>query len=311
MTSPAKRRIDDPPVLLYGSLPMHIIRLLAVPALLLACQPALGQVDVKLRTLRKQFVAGEAVTAEVSITNHAGRDLVFQGDGRVSWLDFVVKDEGGEPVTLSARNQFGAVRIPAGQTMSRRVDLSRSFRVRTMGNYSVYAVVRLPGQRSDGFLSNRVLFTVTKARPYWSQKVGLKSRPGQTREFRLLTYSGPRKTSIYAEVLDDRTGQSLATYSLGEALLFRKPQATVDGNQVMHVLFLSTPSLWCHVRVDVEGRLLGRQLHQRGVSSEPRLVTFGTGEVRVAGSVPYDPELERQLKGQVRGISERPGFVYE
>jgi hypothetical protein len=290
---------------------MHCLRLLVPLALLASCLSSQGQIDVTLRMPRKQFVAGEPVNANVTITNHAGRDLVFQSDGRVSWLDFVVKNEGGDPVTLSARNQFGAVRIPAGQSMSRDVDLSRSFRVRTMGTYSVYAVVRLPGQHSDGFLSNRVLFTVTTARPFWSQKVGLKSRPGETREFRVLTFSGAQKTSIYAEVVDGRTGQSLSTYSLGEALLFRKPQATVDGQQVMHVLFLSTPSVWCHVRIDVEGRMLGRQLHKRGVDSDPSLVTFGNGEVRVAGSIPYDPELERQLKGKVHKVSERPDFVYE
>lgn len=280
-------------------------------ALLASSLPSLGQVDVNLRMARKQFVAGAPVNAVVTITNHAGRDLIFQSDGRVSWLDFVVKDESGDPITLSVRNQFGAVRIPAGQTMSREVDLSRSFRVRTMGTYSVYAIVRLPGQRSEGFLSNRLLFTVAKARPYWSQKVGLKSRPGQTREFRVLTYSGSQKTSLYAEVVDGRTGQALSTYSLGEALLFRKPQATVDGRQVMHVLFLSTPSIWCHVRVDIEGKLLGRRLHKRGGSSEPRLVTLGTGEVQVVGSIPYDPELERQVKGRQHKISERPSFVYE
>jgi hypothetical protein len=279
--------------------------------LLALCLPAAAQVDVKLQMARKQFVAGEKVGAVVTITNHAGRDLIFQGDGRVSWLDFVVKNEGGEPVTLSARNSFGAVRIPAGQTMQREVDLSRSFRVRKMGNYSAYAVVRLPGQKESGFLSNRVTFRVTTARTFWSQKVGLKSRPGQSREFRVLTYSGEQKTQLYAQVIDDRTGVELQTYTLGEALLFRKPQCTVDGQQVMHVLFLSTPSVWSHVRIDIEGRMLERQLHKRGVSSDPRLITFGNGEVRVAGSIPYDPELERQMKGKVHKISERPAFIYE
>lgn len=290
---------------------MHRYRFLAALALLAIAQPALAQVDVKLSTTRKQYVAGESVKAVVTIRNLAGRDLTFQGDGRISWLDFVVKNENGEPVTLSAKSQFGAVRIPAGQTMSREVDLSRSFRVRRMGNYSAYAIVRLPGQRQEGFLSNRVLFRVTTARTYWSQKVGLRSRPGQTREFKVLTYSGDQKTQLYAQVIDNRTGQELQTYSLGEALLFRKPQAAVDGKQVMHVLFLSTPSIWSHVRIDVEGRMLGRQLHKRGVASDPRLVTFGTGEVQVAGSMPYDPQLEAKLKGKMHKISERPAFVYE
>lgn len=290
---------------------MAMSRSLAVPLALLLCLPAAAQVDVSLQMSRRQYVAGEKIGAVINVTNHAGRDLVFQGDGRVSWLNFVVKDESGQPITSQANVQFGAVQVPAGQTMSREVDLSTVFRINQLGTYSVYAVVRLPGQRNDGFLSNRVLFNVTSARPFWTQKVGVKGRPGQVREFRVMSYSGDQKTSLYVQVVDERTGQALQTYALGEALLFRKPQATVDGNQILHVLFLTTPSIWAHIRVDVNGSLVGRELHKRGAASDPQLVTFGTGEVQVSGSIPYNPAAEAEARGKVRGISERPPFVYD
>ena len=290
-----------------------MFRLLAIlPVLtLLASEFASGQIDVKLRLPRRQFVAGEPINATINITNHAGRDLLFQGDGRISWLDFIIKNQAGEPITLSAKNTFGAVKIPVGQTMSRQVDLSRNFRLQRVGNYSVFAIVRLPGQRSDGFLSNRLLFGITKAHPLWSQKVGLRSNPNRIHEFRLMSHSGEKKTSLYAQVIDDRTGNPLQTYSLGGVLLFRKPQATVDANQVMHTLFLNTPSIWVHARIDINGNFLGRELHKRGAAGEPRLITLGTGEVKVAGSVPYDPELEEALRGELHKASERPPFIYD
>lgn len=290
---------------------MPSCRVSVATVMLAACLPVAGQIDVKLELPRRQFIAGESIGAVVTISNHAGRDLVFQGDGRVSWLDFVIKDERGNPMTTPGSTQFRAVQIRAGQTMSREVDLSGMFRVSKLGAYSVYAVVRLPGERTSGFLSNRLLFNVTTARTYWSQKVGVAGRPGQVREFRLLTYSGDQRSSLYVQIIDDRTGHPLHTYSLGEVLMFRKPSATIDGQQRLHLLFLSTPSVWSHIVIDVNGRVVSRNLHKRGAVADPRLVTFGNGEVHVAGSRPYDPVAERQAKGRVHKISERPAILYQ
>lgn len=284
---------------------------LAACAMVAACLPAAAQVDVQLQLPRRQFVGGESVKAVVTITNHAGRDLVFQGDGRVSWLDFVIKDERGAPVTTPGSAQFRAVQIRAGQSMAREVDLSTMFRVTKLGTYSVYAVVRLPGERTNAFLSNRLQFNVTNARTFWSQKIGVAGRPGEIREFRVLTYSGDQKTSLYIQVLDTRTGHALHTYSLGEALLFRKPEAAVDGKQQLHLLFLSTPSIWSHFIIDINGKVVARNLHKRGLDADPRLVTLGTGEVLVAGSAPYDPVAERQAQGRIHKISERPAILYQ
>lgn len=273
--------------------------------------PVVAQVVVNLRIDRAQFVVGEAVPASLTITNHAGRDLVFQESGRVGWLDFVIKDEHGGPVTPIAKPAFGSVRVPSGQSMARNVDLSRLFRLNQLGNYSVYAVVRLPGQQTEGFLSNRLLFTTTTARPVWSQKVGVTGRPGQTREYRVMTYSGDQKTSLYVQVLDGRTGMPVQTFSLGEALMFRKPVSTLDRRQFLHILYLASPTVWCHACVDSNGRVVSRTLHKRGPASDPALSTMPDGTVQVSGSIPYDPKAEREALGTVRKLSERPPFIYE
>lgn len=283
----------------------------AMAAGLLTTTAAVAQVVVNLRIERAQYVIGEAVPAALTITNHAGRDLVFQEGGRLNWLEFVIKDERGNPVTAIAKPAFGSVRIPAGQSMARSVDLARLFRLSQLGTYSAYAVVRLPGQQSDGFLSNRVLFTTTTARPVWTQKVGVNGRPGQTREYRLMTYSGNQKTSLYVQVIDDRTGMPVQTYSLGDALMFRKPVSTLDRQQRLHVLYLASPSLWCHSCVDTDGRLVSQTLHKRAPVGEPSLVTLPDGSVQVTGSIPYDPKAEREALGTIRKLSERPPFVYQ
>ncbi len=285
---------------------LFAVLLLAIPAL-----PAGAQVVVNLQMARKNFVAGEGVPITVSITNHAGRDLVFQGDRHSNWIEFTIRSGGGNPVSPVNRPSFGAVKVPLGQTASRTFDLATIFPVREPGNYSVYAMVRLPGQKADGFMSNRLLFNVNTARPYWSQKVGVPGRPGQHREFRVMHNSSSGKSRLYAQVADTRTGQPLQTHMLGEVLMFRKPSITVDSRQVMHVLYLVGPTLWAHSRIGPDGSFLGRDFHKRGPAADPFLATLPTGAVQVGNSIPYDPKAEAEARSKVRKATDRPAFLYE
>jgi len=271
--------------------------------LLASAFTARGQIVTSLAMSKKQYVAGEPVMAVVTITNHAGQELTFHGDPRQPWLDFVVKRDSGTPSIPSGRPSFGAVKIAAGQSMSRQIDLSSLFPLKDQGTFSVYAVVRAPGPSDQSFITNRCLFSVIGGRPYWTQKVGVR---GQTREFRVLNYAGELNTQLYAQVVDDRTGMPINTFSMGEAQMFRKPQVTVDGSQVMHVLFLSTATLWTHIQVDTDGKLVKRELHLRGDQGDPALMTFGDGRVVVANSHLYDPAAVEAARNKARKASDRP-----
>lgn len=274
--------------------------------LVLGIAPAVAQIEVKLQMPRNTYVAGEPVPVTISITNHSGQDLVLQGNNRMSWIDFTVTSGRGVPMTPLGKPAFGAVKVPLGQTMARTVNLAQLFPLQTMGNYSIYGVVRLPGQTTDGFISNRLLFNINNALPYWSQKVGVPGKPGQSREYRVLNFTGGRKNMLYAQVVDARTGNPLQTHSLGEVLMFRKPTVTLDNRQVMHVLYLIGPTLWAHARVGPDGSLLGRELHKRGAGPDPQLVTLKGGIVQVGNSIPYDPKAAAEARSRVRKASDRP-----
>jgi len=268
-----------------------------------------GQVSVSMRLNKTQYVAGEALVAVVTITNNSGQDQVFQTTDRTPWLDFVIKDSKGEPAVPRGRVAFGAVKIPSGQTMAREVVLNSLFHIVEIGSYSVFGVVRTPGQTTEGFSTNRVLFNLTGGRPYWTQKVGMKGNSSKIREYRVLNYSGEQTTQLYVQVMDVNNGTQVQTFSLGDVLMFRKPQITVDKNQVLHVFFLSTPTLWTHARVDTNGKLLTREFHLRGPSGDPQLLTFATGEIGISNSIPYDPKAAAEAKQKARKASDRPpGF---
>lgn len=287
----------------------HILPRALVLASVLCCGIAQGQLATSLRVSKNQFITGEPVIATVTITNHAGRDIEFQGFMERPWLDFVLTNSRGEPVAPTGRGIFGKVKLGAGQTLNRQVNLSSMFQLNDPGNYAVSGTVRLPGVDAATTVTNRVLFSVSPGRPYWSQKVGT-SRFGKLREFRVLNFSGDQKSNLYVQVLDDRTGMPINTFSLGEALLVRKPSVTVDSSQRMHVLFLATPTSWLHCQIDTDGRLVKRDIHQRGPQGDPFLVTSPKGVVSVGNSIPYDPKAEAARRAKIRKLSDRPALTY-
>jgi hypothetical protein len=270
---------------------------------------ARAQVDVRLTMARNNFVAGETIQASVNVTNQSGQDLVFQGSSRVGWLDVMVNTLSGNPLTPIGQPAFGSVKIPLGQSMSRTIDLGQIYPLQAVGNYSVYVSVRLPGQGNNAVNSNRLLFNVNSARPYWSQKIGLPGKPGEGREYRVLEFNNGSKTMLYAQVANSRTGSAMRTHPLGEVLMFRKPSVTLDNRQVMHILYLMSPDMWGHVRVASDGQLLGRELHKRG-GRDPVLFTSKDGIVEVGNSIPYDPKAEAEARGRVRKASDRPSFIF-
>lgn len=290
---------------------MIINRVLRVLILSLAFAGAVNaQLSTSLRLSKKLYVTGEPVIAMVTITNHAGRPLTFASDGRMQWLDFMMTNSRGEPVSPRGRAIFGKMTIKAGESLAREVDLTQHFQLSDSGNFSVSAVVHMPGDVGEGSSTNRVLFSQTPGALYWSQKVGIPGKPGQTRDLRLLSFSGQERAQIYAQVIDGATGQNVRTFLLGDILTLRKPLATVDRQQRMHVMFLATPTMWVHCEISTDGKLVNRQIHQRAAQGDPQLLTFADGSVRVANSIPYDAKAAAEAKAKIRKASDRPAITY-
>lgn len=269
---------------------------------------ASAQYVARLVLDKKQYVAGEAVIATVSITNHSGAARIFADEGRTPWLDFIVRTPQGTPITPRGNNKFGPMKIAPGQTLARQVDLSRMFLLENSGNYSVSAVVRPPAG-AESTTTERLYFSQFAGTTLWSQKVGVLGGL-KTREYRLLQFTGPQRTYVYAQVNDISSGRKVATYPLGDMLTLRRPVSTVDQNQRMHTLFLTTPNAYVHCCVDSDGRLITRQIHNRGPVGDPLLVTSGNGSVMVINSIPYDPKAAAAREKAIRKATDRPSITY-
>lgn len=269
-----------------------------------------AQIAATFQLPRRMYVAGESLVGVVRITNHAGRTLVFQSDGRAQWLNFMVKDSSGNTVNPLPAKMFGPMQIEAGKTLAREVDLSKLFQLTEPGNYSVVASIRIPQEKQVLANTNKVLFSQSNGTIQWKQGVGLGQGGGATREYRLIQFTDENKSYLYAQLLDGTGTRKLSTFRLGEALTLRRPMVTVDRSQRMHVLYLGTPSMYVHCAVDSAGRLATSQIHQRGPVGDPYLATNGDGTVQVVNSIPYDPKQVQQREGKVRKATDRPSITY-
>ncbi len=257
---------------------------------------------------KREYIAGESVIAEVIVTNLTGQELTLAGTTQQPWLTFVVTNNQGNPVSIVKPNVFGAMKIKTGESLAKQVDLTEYFILNSQGNFAVYATIIDPQKRFSSASTNRILFNLSPGRTYWSQKVGASDnkKAAQTREMKVLTFSNGKKNQIYAQVADGTTGIAMRTFLLGDMLMLRKPMVSIDGQRHMHVMFLSTPSMWVYCQVDSDGKLVKREIHQSAPKGDPIMMAYGDGSVRVVNSMVYDQAAATEARSKVRKISDRP-----
>ena len=276
----------------------------------LACLQAHAQVSVYLKMDKKNYLLGEPVSATLTITNNAGRQITLKGDNINPWLNFQLS-QSGRTVPPARKIAYKPTVIPVGQTVARKVVMTTSYALGTVGNYTASASINMPGATITGFTSNRSHFTITSGRNIWTQYAGLPSSPDQVREYRLVTFTGDNGLDLYAQVLDKKSGRRIATIPMGKILTFKNPTATLDRANNMHALYQVKPDLFAHCCISPQGNVVSAQYHKRGKVGAPRLITFGDGNVRVGGTTPYDPMAEAAKKSRIRKLSDRPPFLYK
>lgn len=285
-------------------------RLAFILVAMLAGESVHAQVQATLSMSKKEYIAHEPVVATVTLTNNAGRDLLIHADERttLNWLDFEIKNSRGTSLSPLAAMNFGPVRIPAGRSIAKSVDLTGAFRVTEPGRFRCKAVVRLP-EGGGNFVTNTTYFSVTLGRQVYSQRVGDPGR-GDVREYRLSIHKTPQKSSLYVHLVDIRTGRTMQAFRLGDVITSKAPKATVDRVNNLHVLFLAAPNIYAHGTVTPAGKHLGTKYYNPAAGRKPALATFQNGDVVISGGISYDPKAEQQNRARLRKLSERPRMTF-
>jgi len=269
---------------------------------------AYSQIVVSAKMNKKQLIAYEDVNISLTITNRAGQQIDFVNKFDSKWVEFIVERRGGETVFAQQNTVYAPMRLPTGETRTSSFRLNSSYDLSAPGNYTAYAVVRMPGQSvAQGTKSGKVHFNIIRGVPSWKQRAGVPGTPGDTREYRLINVLSERFTELYVQVEDVKRAKMLATYSLGRNLEFRDYKATLDSSNRLNVLFQTTPEIYSHTIVEPSGKLIRRAYHKKGPGgTAPKLITTQSGVVGVAGSTPYDPEKENDLRSKIHNLSELP-----
>ena len=266
-----------------------------------------AQLAIEMQLAKKVYVSYEPIVAQVNVYNRSGRDVVLGGPGGTTWLRFQVKDSQGNLLSPGERRiAEKPVLVKAGDRITRTVDLTTFYPVYHYGTYKIRASVYLPALEKF-YESEESSTNVSDGKQIWDSPVGapIKFPGGGTRRFVLLTYRGEDKTELYMRLVDEDTGGVFATYSLGSVILFHRPQAVVDSEGQLNVLFLAAPQLFAHSVVGYDGKLLHREVYKAAGFQRPVLTMADGGAVQVRGGRSDRTDREAGA-ARVRDLSDRP-----
>jgi hypothetical protein len=280
-----------------------MIRSLAFSALFLVALTAQGQIQVDLKFKRLQYIAYEPVIATVTITNLAGRDIELRDDNDQPWYGFEVTANEGRTLAPLQQAAEPPLKIAAGTSVTRKINLTPLFPVTDLGVYHVRANVFF-ADFNKFFYARAKVFEVTTARPIWQRTVGDPGRNG-VRTYSLMTNRFPDHTSLYVRVEDKENSLVYSTYSLGRLISFDEPHAEVDRENQLHVLQCSAPRIWSYSVVGLDGRLLKHAIYSQTRSS-PQLRRTADGTVAVNGGMLDVPVAPAVAKRAVPKLSDRP-----
>ncbi len=283
------------------------MRLILFLTSLLISQSLYAQISVAVKANNKQYLSYEPIHVTVTIANQTGSPLTLRNTGGNSWVEFVVRNQSGRVINKVKETSYKGTTIPTAERINSSFVLNNSYDLAQPGNYSVYAVVRTQKQgHSEGSRSAATYFTVNRGVPSWRTKVGVPGVAGDEREYRILNYSGSGTPQIYVQIEDVKRGHMIATYSMGRILSFRKALKAIDRSNNLHVLFLTTPELYCHTIVNTSGKTTKRNYYKSVGNTHPGLITHNDGGVSVINAAFYDPAKEMEEKKKYHKLSELP-----
>ena len=264
------------------------MRLPVFLAFLFSCAgSAFGQIQVELKFHRLQYVAYEPVIATVKVTNLAGRAIDLHDENGQHWFGFeVTAGEGGRVVAPMRPESELPLRMDAGQTVTRKINLAPRFSVQDLGTYHVRANVFFADLNKFFYSPTRV-FQVGNARPIWERTVGVPDgNPGGggVRTYSLLTNRFPDHTKLYVRVEDKSTGVVYSTFPLGRLVAIDDPRAELDRANRLHVLHCAAPRTWAYSRIGLNGELLAHS-NIMETKTRPRLQRAADGAIAVRGGM--------------------------
>ena len=267
-----------------------------------------AQLIVNMNLPKTNYLSYEPMVATVTVYNRAGNDIVLGGPKGRSWMSFDVYRDGQLLSPRSFDRGFETMLLKAGRSVTKKVDINRLYPVADYGSYTINASVYFPPRRSY-FSSKKRRINVTDARAFWKQSFGFsqgRNKLASFRQFSLHEHRESANSALYVRLRETKGTKVYCTFSLGRFINVRKPQATIDAQNRLHVMHMISPRIYSHARVSPEGAFLGNEYFRETTETRPSLVIDAGGSVKVVGGIAYDPNKPPEAKYQPRSASELP-----
>jgi hypothetical protein len=225
-----------------------------------------GQITVEVLFEQDQYLAGEQCIAAVRITNFSGQTLHLGADP--GWLDLLVETDSktsveklGEPPIIEPFD------VPNSAKGTRRVDIAPCFNLRRPGRYHVTATVRIPASGATVSSKSRSLSIIAGTK-LWEQSFGIPTTQGagadgvEVRKYALVQTASQKLNRIYVRITDSQEAKIHRVFPLGPVTSFSRPEAQVDRQGNLHVLFQSGARAFGYNVIRPDGEMVVREIHQ-------------------------------------------------
>jgi hypothetical protein len=284
------------------------IRVLSCLFWILLGSVGFAQFQVSLSLDRRQYLVREPMIATVTVVNRSGSTVVLGGKGAKSWLSFSMFNSEGRSLSPLQATSEETISFGAGQTIQRKLRLSDTHEISEIGIYNLIVSAYHP-ESNEYYKSNRILFNVIDEKVFgraltFGIPLGYPNA-GETRQHALLVHPIDDRTYLYYRMIDERTKDVMGTFQLAPVTMVREPQFTLDRDNNLHVMFLSTPTYTVHAIVSPDGRVTSKKVYTETPKTRPRLFLTADNTVVARGGVPYVPATAAAAE-RSRSISERP-----
>lgn len=251
--------------------------------------PAFAQLNVEVRLEQDQFLSGEQVVAAVRITNRSGQTIRLGTDE--DWLSIVVEGVDGKQLPRFADPPVvGEFELETSKIGTKRVNLTPYFPVTQPGRYTITASVRVNAWGVER-ASLPKHFNVIQGTSLWEQEFGVPKKAGDTNAVPEIRRYSLHKANylkgqlrLYFRLVDASGSRVFRVYPIGQFLSFSRPEAQIDQESNLHVLYLNGPHSFSYTVFNPDGELLIRQTYDH-TETRPTLKFEFDSKVVVSGGV--------------------------
>jgi hypothetical protein len=242
-----------------------------------------AQVSVDLVLDQEQFLRDESLPVKVQINNRSGQKLTLGNEAE--WLSFEIESLDGGLVSRTGDIPVnGDLNLESAMVGTRKIDLLPYYDLSKPGRYVISATVKIKNWDKE-FTSKRKNFDVVRGSKLWEQEFGVPTQGiPEVRKYALQQANYLKRLMLYVRVSDQSDNRVFRVMPVGPLVSFSHPEAQIDKQSNLHVLFQTGARAFFYAVVSPNGEVMDRQTYEYA-ASRPILKGSDDGKIFVSGGV--------------------------